>query len=138
MGRHIAQRTVKLLIEADVTVKQAKVGILGLTFKENVPDLRNSRVPDIIEELRSFGIKPLVHDPLISPEEAEVEYNLSLSHWDQMQELDAVIVAVGHKEFLDRPPSEIFGLLREDGVLVDVKTVFASEEVPANFRYWCL
>ncbi len=138
MGRYIAQRTVKLLIESDLPVKHARVGVLGLSFKENVPDLRNSRVPDIIEELKSFGIQPLIHDPLISPEEAEMEYKLSLVNWDQLHDLDALIVAVNHKEYTERPVPEMFGLMHSGGVMIDVKTMFAPQDIPEGYEYWCL
>lgn len=138
MGRHVAQRTVKMLIDSDRPVKHARVGVLGLSFKENVPDLRNSRVPDIIDELRSFGIKPLIHDPLINPDEAEMEYGLSLVDWDQMKDLDALILAVNHKEYVEQPASEMFGLLQSGGVMIDVKTMFAPEDIPEGYEYWCL
>lgn len=138
MGVYLAQRTVKKLIECNINVKHASVGILGLTFKENVPDLRNSRVPDIIKELKSFGIHPLVHDPLVTSEEAEAEYGLSLASWEQLTQLDAVILAVSHRAYKERPATELFSLLHPGGVMIDVKTMFSPNDIPAGYAYWCL
>src|SRR5690554_4187240 len=90
MGAYIAQRLVKMLIEQDRPVKQGRVGILGLTFKENVPDLRNSRVPDIVRELRQFGIEPLIHDALADADEARHEYGLELTSLDAFRDLDGL------------------------------------------------
>ncbi len=104
MGAHVAARVVKLLIDADITVKGARVGVLGLTFKEDCNDIRNSKVPDIVRELRQFGIHPLVHDPLASAPEAMHEYGVKLVPLEEMQELDAMIFAVCHKWYLDLGP----------------------------------
>src|SRR5678809_865174 len=101
VGAYVAQRTMKMLSRAGVPLSQAKVGILGLTFKENVPDLRNSRIPDIVNELREFGLKPLVHDPMGNPEEAFEEYGVQLGDWSDLQGLDALIIAVAHKKYVD-------------------------------------
>src|SRR5688572_20580772 len=98
VGPFIAQKTVKFLSEDDKPLRKARVGILGLTFKENVPDLRNSKIPDIIEELRQYGIAALVHDPLGNAEEAHEEYGVHLAKLEDFRELDAVILAVAHKE----------------------------------------
>ena len=104
MGAHVAQKLVKLLIDADITVKGARVGVLGLTFKEDCNDLRNSKVPDIVKELRQFGIDPLVHDPLASAPEALHEYGLKLSPWRELSPLDAMVFAVSHRWYLDLGP----------------------------------
>ncbi|HEY3297378.1 MAG TPA: nucleotide sugar dehydrogenase, partial [Armatimonadota bacterium] len=101
MGKYIAEKMVKLLIKADgKSVKHCRVGVLGLTFKENVPDLRNSRVPDIIAELQEYGISPLVHDPLADPAETLKEYGVRISKWEELSELDGMILAVPHKSYL--------------------------------------
>src|SRR6266566_1958896 len=97
MGGFIARRFVKLLIAANRPIKGGKVGILGVTFKENVPDLRNSRVPDIVAELREFGIDPLVADPLADPEGVNHEYGIELVSLDEMSQLDGMILAVPHR-----------------------------------------
>src|SRR6516225_7094603 len=110
MGPFIAQRLVKMLIDAERRVKGAKVGVIGLTFKEEVPDLRNSRVPDILAELRSFGIHALVHDPMADREEALHEYGVELVDLDAFKELDALIFAVPHRVVTDRGPEYLFKL----------------------------
>jgi UDP-N-acetyl-D-galactosamine dehydrogenase len=138
MGTYIAQRTVKLLIKADIGVKHARIGILGLAFKENVPDLRNSRVPDIIRELRSFGIEPLVHDPLVNCEDAQEEYGFSLCDWQELTNLDAMIIAVNHRAYCEKDLSEILGCLRTNAVLVDVKSMLVNCTIPQSLHYWCL
>ncbi|HAH86609.1 MAG TPA: nucleotide sugar dehydrogenase, partial [Armatimonadetes bacterium] len=115
MGKFIAQKMVKLLVQLDGgSIKKMKVGILGLTFKENVPDLRNSRVPDIIEELREYGIEPLVHDPQVDPAEAQKEYGITLSSMDEFKGLDGIVLAVPHKEYLN---SDLSGIVKPGGVV---------------------
>jgi len=138
MGAYIAQRLVKLLVHADIPVKGARVGILGLTFKENVPDLRNSRVPDIVNELRQFGVDPLIHDPLADAHEAEEEYGLRLSSWEDMTNLDGVILSVAHKTYLDMAREQLVAMLRPQGVWVDVKSVLDTSAVPHAHSYWSL
>lgn len=136
MGAFVAQKLVKLLIAADRPVKGARVGVLGLTFKENVPDLRNSRVPDIIAELRQFGIEPLVHDPYAQQDEVTHEYGLTLSDLGAYRDLDALIVAVAHRAYLEIPRSELLGMLAPHGQLVDVKSALSETDLPG--RYWSL
>jgi UDP-N-acetyl-D-glucosamine/UDP-N-acetyl-D-galactosamine dehydrogenase len=138
MGAFLGSRLVKLLVEANVTIKNARVGILGLTFKENVPDLRNSRVPDIITELQQFGIQPLVHDALAENAHAQHEYGIQLSDWKDLTYLDALILAVPHQEYLDIPTEKLFSHIRPGGVLMDIKSVFEPADVPANIKYWSL
>lgn len=138
MGAFVAQRTIKLLIAADSPVKTARVGILGLTFKENVPDLRNSRVPDIVHELRQFGIEPKIHDPKADAHEAHEEYGLSLSSLDEMKGLDALIVAVAHREYASLLANELNTYVRPGGVVVDVKSTIEPSRVPAGLHYWSL
>ena len=138
MGQHLAQRMIKLLVHADIPVKCARIGILGLTFKENVPDLRNSRVLDIVTELRQFGIEPLVHDPVAEPQEANRIYNLTLSEWEDMEALDGVVLAVSHRAYLEMPPHVFCGCLRPGGVLMDVKSALDPTALPPEIRYWSL
>lgn len=138
MGAFTAQRLVKLLIEQDKPIKGARVAILGLTFKENVPDLRNSRVPDIVGELRQFGIEPLVHDPLADPDEAHEEYGLRLSSFDELTELDGLILAVAHRDFAAMPREKLFGTLAPRGAIADVKSMLHPSEVPSSIAYWSL
>src|SRR5215469_13802657 len=111
MGAFIAQRVIKMLIDAERRVKGAKVGIIGLTFKEEVPDLRNSRVPDILAELRSFGIHALVHDPMADWEEALHEYGVNLVDLKEFDQLDALVLAVPHRLVTDRGADYLFNLV---------------------------
>jgi len=125
MGARVAQKVVKLLIEADITVKAARVGVLGLTFKEDCNDIRNSKVPDILRELRQFGIEPMVHDPLASGPDALHEYGVKLSSLEEMSRLDAMVLAVSHRWYLDLGQPRLLGMIRDGGVMVDVKSALA-------------
>ena len=137
MGRFVAAKAIKLLIESGASVRGARVGILGLTFKENVPDIRNSKVPDIVKELREFGITPIVHDPLASSETAHEEYGFALAPLTQFHELDAVILAVNHRAYLELG-STLFSMVKAGGVVVDVKSALDRTTVPHTLRYWSL
>jgi UDP-N-acetyl-D-glucosamine/UDP-N-acetyl-D-galactosamine dehydrogenase len=139
VGPFIAQKCVKLLTQTDVPLRKAKVGILGLTFKENVPDLRNSKIPDIIQELATFGIDALIHDPLGDAREAHEEYKVELSSLDKFQQLDALILAVAHDEYVQHLPS-LYERVRDGGVVIDVKSVFppALRKPPRGIRLWSL
>lgn len=153
MGKYVAESAVKLLIKADHKIKGARIGILGFTFKENVPDLRNTRVIDVINELREYGVEVLVHDPLADPGEAEAEYGLRLNSFDELSDLDALIVCVAHKEYKLLTPASLrpcFALApkppdnRREGaddfcppVLLDVKGLWKAEDA-AGFVYWRL
>jgi UDP-N-acetyl-D-glucosamine/UDP-N-acetyl-D-galactosamine dehydrogenase len=138
MGGFVAQRLVKLLIAADRPVRGARVGILGLAFKENVPDLRNSRVPDIASELKGFGIEAMVHDPLIDAAEARREYGLELAVEAALTNLDALVIAVPHRSFLDRPLTRYLEALVPGGVVADVKSALDPRAVPEGITYWSL
>ena len=138
MGAHIAQKLVKMLIDADVTVKGARVGIMGLTFKEDCNDIRNSKVPDIVRELRQFGIEPIVHDPLASAPDAMHEYGLKLAAIEEVSRLDAMVLAVSHRWYLDLGQKRLLGLVRDGGVMVDVKSAFDPAAMERGIRYWSL
>ena len=137
MGSYIGQRLVKLLVQANLPIKGAKVGIFGLTFKENVPDLRNSRVPDIITELEQFGIKALVHDPIANSEEAEREYGIDLVSLGQLVDLDALIFTVNHQFYLDNLP-KLISCLSLGGVLMDIKSAIEPDTIAEKIIYWSL
>lgn len=138
MGSFIAQRLVKLLIAAERPVKGAKIGILGITFKEDVPDLRNSRVPDIAAELREFGIAASVADPLADPAEAKREYGVELVPLEALVDLDGLVLAVPHKMLGASGWGELFGKLSPGGVFVDVKSAVDRLTVPRDIHYWSL
>ncbi|MBV9548137.1 MAG: nucleotide sugar dehydrogenase [Alphaproteobacteria bacterium] len=137
MGVYIANRAIRCLGEGDKPLRQARVGILGLTFKEDVPDIRNSRVPDIIKELKTFGITPLICDPHVNPDELAHEYGLSLNGQEEFQGLDALILAVPHKSFLT-DKDRLSAMLNPGGVILDVKSVLEPSLIPATLRYWSL
>ena len=137
MGRVVARKTVKLLIETGHAVKRAKVGVLGLTFKENVPDLRNSKVPDIVEELKEFGISCLIHDPIAEASSAKQEYGLEISSLAKFEKLDALILAVNHRAYLELGP-RLMDMVKEGGVLIDVKSALDVKAVPKSLLYWSL
>jgi UDP-N-acetyl-D-galactosamine dehydrogenase len=124
MGKFIAEQTIKHMIANGSAIRGAKVNVLGLTFKENVPDLRNSRVIDVINELRSYGVQIFVHDPVPSPEEARHEYGIELLPWDQLPKADAMIAAVAHREFLATTPRTLAQKVNSGGCFVDVKSAF--------------
>jgi UDP-N-acetyl-D-galactosamine dehydrogenase len=139
MGSFVAQKVIKMLVSAGKSINASKVGILGLTFKENVPDLRNSRVPDIINELNLFGIRPLVHDPLAQPELAVQEYGVVLEDLSRFENMDAVILAVPHAEYIERSGRLFGSMLGKDSVVVDVRAALDPQALPIRpANYWSL
>jgi UDP-N-acetyl-D-galactosamine dehydrogenase len=140
MGKFIAEQTMKLLSQLPRPVNDLKVAVLGLTFKENVPDLRNSKVPDIIQELREYGVQVLVHDPIAEPEEAVAEYGIHLQQWDDLKNVDGVIVAVAHRAYAEMNLQELLKPLRDqrDGVVIDVKSLLDREKLSSSLKYWRL
>jgi UDP-N-acetyl-D-glucosamine/UDP-N-acetyl-D-galactosamine dehydrogenase len=139
MGKFIAEKTVKAMISNGVSVKGANVNVLGLTFKENCPDLRNSKVIDVIRELKTYGINVHVHDPLGEPAEAEHEYGVTLKAWKDLPKADAIVVAVSHKEYVDMPLAKFAKVLKAKGVFTDVKSAFDVKAVKAaGYTLWRL
>jgi UDP-N-acetyl-D-galactosamine dehydrogenase len=132
MGAHVAQRVIRLLCRAQKAPASCRVGILGLAFKEDVPDLRNSRVPDIVRELAEHGVRAAVADPLVDPREAEHEYGLTLVDPQQLTDLDALVLAVPHRALLADGPAALAARLRPGGVLMDVKAVLDPSSVPEH------
>jgi UDP-N-acetyl-D-galactosamine dehydrogenase len=122
MGAYIAQQTVKQLIKAGSPVKGAHVIVLGLTFKENCPDLRNSKVIDVIRELESFGVTVHVHDPVAEPAEARHEYGVDLVSWEHLPKANAIVAAVAHQELAEKPLDVLLAKLAPGGVYMDVKS----------------
>ena len=122
MGKYVAEQTVKKMIAAGAGIKGADVIVLGLTFKENCPDLRNSKVIDVIRELQSYGCKVHVHDPVASSAEAEHEYGVSLTAWDELPVAQAVVAAVAHRQYLEMTPAQLMSRLASGGVFADVKS----------------
>lgn len=138
MGVFVAQKLVKLMVQGDRHVNGARVGILGLTFKENVPDLRNSRVPDIVAELKQFGMKPVIHDPLASKREAHEEYGIDLTGWEELTGMDALVIAVPHQFYKSLSIAHLCARVCKGGVIVDVRSMLNPAEIPDGLIYWSL
>jgi UDP-N-acetyl-D-galactosamine dehydrogenase len=140
MGKYIAEQTVKQMIAAGGSaIKGAKVNVLGLTFKEDVPDLRNSRAVDVIHELQTYGVEVAVHDPIAAGKDAHEEYGIELTDWDALPVADAVVLAVAHDDYLQRPVRDYVAMLRRGGCFVDVKARFDRQLLErAGVRVWRL
>lgn len=137
MGPHVARKTIKLLLNNGRSVADTKIGVLGLTFKENVPDLRNSKTPDIVNELKSYGVSAMVHDPLADDGEAMDEYGIALSSWDDMQNLDVIILAVNHNFYIEQKDN-LMDRLKQNAILIDVKSSIEPSELRSDIIYWSL
>ena len=124
MAAYIAQQTVKQMINAGSCIKGAKVTILGLTFKENCPDLRNSKVADVVRELQDYGCDVSVHDPIAEAAEAQLEYGIRLTEWKSLPLADAIIAAVSHRHYQDMALSELLVKAKPNAVFMDVKSAF--------------
>jgi UDP-N-acetyl-D-galactosamine dehydrogenase len=139
MGKFVAEQTVKEMIGAGSSIKGADVIVLGLTFKENCPDLRNSKVIDVIRELQSYGCKVHVHDAVAESDEALHEYGVSLTEWDDLPQAQAIVAAVSHSEYLQMPVERILEKLVPDGVFTDVKSAYDPDALKsAGARVWRL
>lgn len=144
MGAYVADAALKLMIEAGKAPKKSKVVILGLTFKENCPDTRNSKVSDIVNRLREYEIEPLVADDWAEPELALHEYQVELTPFAEIKDADCVIVAVGHNEFRSLPMAKIKTLFKQDmpdgeKILIDVKSLYRMDELKASgMSFWRL
>jgi len=139
MGKYIAEQTVKHLIQAGSPVNGADVVLLGLTFKENVPDLRNSRAIDVVRELESYGANVHVHDPIASADEAKHEYGVKLVPWDALPRAEAIVAAVSHRQFRSRSADDYAAKLAPGGLVVDVKCQMDAAALRARgLRVWRL
>ena len=142
MGKYVAENTVKQMIRAGKVIKGSRVLILGLTFKEDVPDIRNTKVVDIVKELNDYGIEVLIHDPLACPKETEHEYGLQLTEQDAVGSVDAVICAVNHQAFAELTAKQLAKICSNgngSGVVVDVKCRFTRLDIEAcGLAYWSL
>ena len=139
MGKFIAEQTIKNMIAGGSYIKGAKVNVLGLTFKENCGDLRNSKVIDIINELRSYGVEVFVTDPQAEAPEALHEYGVQLCKWDDLPRADGIVAAVAHKEFADLSLEDIGRKLVKGGAFIDVKAAFDARAIQdAGYKLWRL
>ena len=139
MGKFIAEQTVKHLSRSGHNISSARIALLGLTFKENCPDLRNSRVVDILTELDEYGCQILVHDPLADPVDAKQEYGVELCSLDEIRDCQAVILAVPHAQYLALAPKDIGAMMSENAIVIDIKSVIDREALAAqNLSVWRL
>ncbi|UCH16479.1 MAG: nucleotide sugar dehydrogenase [Burkholderiales bacterium] len=139
MGKYVAEQTVKQMISSDLPVKGADVVVLGMTFKENCPDLRNSKVIDVVRELKSFGANVHVHDPIASSDECEHEYGVALTPWEKLPQAHALVLAVAHRDYLEMGLERLTGGLTKGGVFADVKSLFEPHTVrQLGFEPWRL
>lgn len=140
MAAYVAQQTVKKIIQTGGVVKGSKVIVLGLAFKENCPDLRNSKVADVVKELQEFGCDVSVHDPVVSPKEAEREYGITLTEWDVLPvQADAIVAAVSHTEYTSQPVARLLTKLKPHGAFIDIKSVYEREVIEAaGYKLWRL
>lgn len=143
MGRYVAENLIKILIKADIPVKGARVVILGLTFKENCPDTRNTKVKDIADELKEYGIDPFIVDPEADEHEVAREYGIELLPFDHIKEMDAVLIAVAHERFLNLKRDNFNQMYKKNKngnrVIIDIKGILNREEYEsAGYRYWRL
>lgn len=140
MAAYVAQQTVKKIIQTGGAVKGSKVIVLGLTFKENCPDLRNSKVADVVKELQEFGCEVSVHDPLAEPKEAVHEYGITLTEWNALpSNADAIVAAVSHTEYMNKPVAQLLAKLKPGGVFIDIKSAYQQEAIEAaGCKLWRL
>lgn len=139
MGKYIAEQTIKNMIASGSTIKGATVNILGLTFKENCGDLRNSKVIDIISELESYGVSVFVSDPLADSKDAQYEYNVKLTDFNDLPQANAIVIAVAHKEYVELEVRQFKQRLVPNGVFIDVKSSFDLSAIrSAGYRAWRL
>ena len=139
MAKYVAEKTVKEIIRAGFHVKGCKVNVLGLTFKENCPDLRNSKVADMVRELQSYGVDVHVYDPIADPNEALHEYGIALRHWEDLPRANALVAAVPHRELLRMPLSDLYSKVAENGCFIDVKSSYDQATLQqAGLSVWRL
>ncbi|MEH6449012.1 MAG: nucleotide sugar dehydrogenase [Oleispira sp.] len=139
MPEHVVEQTVKRMIQSDCNVKGARVAILGLTFKEDCPDLRNSKVGDVVKDFQSYGVDLLVHDSMADSDEAQRHYNTRLCDWSELTNLDAIVLCVSHKEYKTVTPEQYKSMLNTSGVFMDVKsTVDRDLFLENNINLWRL
>jgi UDP-N-acetyl-D-galactosamine dehydrogenase len=139
MPAHVVEQTVKRMIQAGSPVKRSRVGVLGLTFKEDCPDLRNSKVGDLIKEFKTYGVDVLVHDPMADMNDALSYYDINLSNWSDMVDLDAIVLCVGHKEYKALSVADYRKMLNPGAVLMDVKAACNINEFKqAGINLWRL
>jgi UDP-N-acetyl-D-galactosamine dehydrogenase len=138
MGIYVAQRLIRMLAGLDLPPGRLRIGILGLTFKENIPDIRNSKVVDIVRELRSFGVEPLIHDPLAHEATAAEDYGVELAPLEALRDLHAVVLAVPHADYDGLSVEGINAMVVRGGLFIDVKSRMDPNGLRSDIRYWSL
>jgi UDP-N-acetyl-D-galactosamine dehydrogenase len=139
MGKYIAEQTIKQMSNAGIPIKGSNVIVLGLTFKENCPDLRNSKVIDVIRELDSYGVNVIVHDPIAEPGEAMHEYDVKLIPWDNLPQSQVIVAAVAHQAYKDITLPELLAKLQPNGIFMDIKCQYEAAELEAHgIKAWRL
>ena len=139
MGKYVAENVIKHLIKADIPVKNAKVGLLGFTFKENCPDTRNTKIVDIVNELNEYGISPIVADPAADADEAKRLYGVEFVDMEALKELDALILAVAHEQFKEMTMEQFDSMYKDKKVLIDIKGILDRKKYEeAGYLYWRL
>jgi UDP-N-acetyl-D-galactosamine dehydrogenase len=129
MARYVARNTIKLMLKNGMDVPRCRVGVLGITFKENCPDIRNSKVVDMVTEFQAWGVEVVIADPWANPEEVRHEYGLNVGVVDASHPVDTLVVAVGHNEYRHASPAELRLLCRGDQpVLADVKSLYDRDQ----------
>lgn len=143
MGKYVVENLIKRLIMTDISIKSARVAILGFTFKENCPDTRNTRIIDIVQELKEYGVTPMIADPVADVQEAEHEYGITFNRLDEIKDMDAVILAVAHEEFTKLEMTRIDKFYKKmpngNKVLLDIKGLLDRQVYEAaGYSYWRL
>lgn len=138
MGKFVAEKTILMMAQKGVSLNDAKVVVLGLTFKENCPDLRNSRVPDILEEFGKYGINANVHDPIADADEALEEYGVALTSWDDLPEADVLVLAVAHEFYVELGVAGLLEKASSGGCITDIKSLFPLDSFPDRITHWRL
>lgn len=143
MGKYVAENIIKNILKTDVPIKKARVAILGLTFKEDCPDVRNSRVIDIINELKEFGITPIVFDPIADADEVKKIYGIDFVQESDLNNLDVVVIAVSHKQFVEMKIEDFDKMFKEGNnsskIIIDIKGILNKKEVESKkYQYWRL
>lgn len=139
MASYISQQTVKQMISGGINIKGAKVIVLGVTFKENCSDIRNSKVANLVRELKGYGCEVFVHDPIADPTETEMEYSIKLLTWEKLPKADAIIAAVPHKQYLNKPLESLVTKLKAKGIFIDIKSLYSVDALKSlGFHVWRL
>src|SRR5699024_8009904 len=137
MGNFVASSIIKEMIKKKINIQESVINILGLTFKENTPDLRNTRVMDIIEELKDYGLNVVVHDALANKEDAKKFYDIELVELNDLKTSDVLVLAVSHAEYLENK-NIYLEKLDKNGIIFDIKGVFSQEDLKENQTIWSL